>query len=89
MKGIAAILVFATASVAAPLQAADDVSLNANDIKWGPAPPVLPKGARSRCSTATRSSRVPTRYASGHTQAEDLTIISGALYLGMGDKMDT
>ena len=100
MKGISAVLVFAAASVAAPLQAADEVSLNTNDIKWGAAPPVLPKGAKVAVLNGdpfkpgfyTIRLSAPANYKIAphwHTQAEDLTIISGALYLGMGDKMDT
>ena len=100
MKRFAAALLFTAASVAAPLQAADDVSLNASDIKWGAVPPVLPKGAKIAVLNGdpfkpglyTIRLSAPANYKIAphwHTQAEDLTIISGALYLGMGDKMDT
>jgi hypothetical protein len=99
MKRIAAALLFTAAAVAAPLQAADEVSLNANDIKWGPVPPVLPKGAKIAVLNGdpfkpglyTIRLSTPANYKIAphwHTQAEDLTIVSGALYLGMGDKMD-
>ena len=100
MKRTAAALLLATASVALPLQAADDVSLNKDDIKWGNVPPVLPKGAKIAVLNGdpfkpgiyTIRLSTPANYKIAphwHTQAEDLTIISGALYLGMGDKMDT
>lgn len=100
MKRIAAALLVTAASVAAPLQAADEVSLNKDDIKWGDAPPVLAKGAKlavlhgdpSKSGPFTMRLSAPANYKIAphwHSQAEDLTIISGALYLGMGDKMDT
>lgn len=77
----------------------DEVSLNAKDMKWGAAPPVLPKGAKVavlygdpfkpgpytlRLATPAHY-RIPPHW---HSQTENLTIISGALYLGMGDKMN-
>ena len=77
----------------------DEVSLNAKDLKWGAVPPVLPKGAKIavlygdpfkpgpyilRLATPAHY-RIPPHW---HSQTENLTIISGALYLGMGDKMN-
>jgi hypothetical protein len=99
MKRIAVVLLVTAASVAAPLQAADEVSLNKDDMKWGDAPPVLPKGAKlavlrgdpGKPGPFTLRLNAPANYKIAphwHSQAEDLTIISGALYLGMGDKMD-
>ncbi|MBW8907141.1 MAG: cupin domain-containing protein [Betaproteobacteria bacterium] len=100
MKRIAVVLLVTAASVAAPLQAADEVSLNKDDMKWGDVPPVLPKGAKlavlrgdpGKPGPFTLRLNAPANYKIAphwHSQAEDLTIISGALYLGMGDKMDT
>jgi hypothetical protein len=77
----------------------DEVSLNTKDITWGAAPPVLPKGAKIAVLhgdpfkpgpytlrlAAPASYRIPPHW---HSQTENLTIISGALYLGMGDKMN-
>ena len=40
------------------------VSVNADEIKWGDAPPDLPKGARSRCCTAIRPEGACSRCAS-------------------------
>src|SRR3954462_6514176 len=100
MKRITAALLVTAASLAAPLQAADEVSLNKDDMKWGDVPPVLPKGAKlavlhgdpSKSGPFTLRLNAPANYKIAphwHSQAEDLTIISGALYLGMGDRMDT
>ena len=73
---------------------------NTNDIKWGDAPPVLPKGAKiavlfgdpGKSGPFVARLMVPAGYRIAphwHSQAEQLTIISGAFYLGDGDKMDT
>ena len=70
--------------------------INPNDIKWGPAPPSLPKGAKIavlhgdpgkpgafniRLMTPA-GYKIPPHW---HSNDENLTVISGALYLGMGD----
>jgi quercetin dioxygenase-like cupin family protein len=82
-----------------PALAADDVFMNNNDIKWGPAPPSLPKGAKAAVLygdpgksgpyvirlMAPPNYKVPPHW---HTQAESITVLSGTLYLGTGDKMD-
>lgn len=93
-------LVLAAAGVAGAAQAADEGSfLNSSDLKWGPAPPVLPKGAKVAVLngnpfkagqytirlSAPASYKIPPHW---HSQTENLTIISGALYIGMGDKPD-
>jgi hypothetical protein len=95
-------LSFAAAlALAAPAAHAmgDEVMLNAKDIKWGAAPPVLPKGAKIAVLNgdpfqpgpytlrlaAPANYRIPPHW---HSQTENLTILSGALYLGMGDKMN-
>jgi quercetin dioxygenase-like cupin family protein len=76
----------------------DQVFVNTGDIKWGAAPPVLPKGAKLAVLygdpgkpgpyvlrlAAPANYRIPPHW---HTQTENLTIVSGALYLGMGDKL--
>ncbi len=78
----------------------DAVTVNAGDIKWGDAPPVLPKGAKlavlygdpSKSGPICMRLMMPAGYkipAHWHSQAEALTVISGTFYLGMGDKVDT
>ncbi len=78
---------------------ADDQSfMDAKAIKWSNAPPSLPKGAQAAVlhGDPTKEGpyvirlKIPAGYKvppHWHTQAENLTIISGTLYLGDGDKM--
>ena len=85
---------------AAAAQAADEESsLNSSDLKWGPAPPVLPKGAKVAVLNGDPFSAgpytirlsAPANYKLAphwHSQTENLTIISGVFYIGMGDKAD-
>ena len=80
--------------------AADDMTMtNPGDIKWGDAPPNMPKGAKvavlygdpGKAGPFTMRLKAPAGYKIAphtHTQAENLTVISGALYLGMGEKME-
>ena len=66
------------------------------DIKWGPAPPFLPAGARftvlqgdpSKEGVYTVRIEMPVGYyipPHSHPTDEDVTVISGSLELGMGD----
>jgi len=86
---------FATGASAA----SESVLINPAGIKWGNAPPSLPKGAKiavlygdpSKSGPFCMRLMVPAGYkipAHWHTQPEALTVISGSFYLGMGDKMD-
>lgn len=100
MKLISALLV--AAAVAAPAQTAEmdqHVFINKNEIKWGAAPSSLPAGAKlavlfgdpdkpgpfTMRLSAPAGYKVPPHW---HSRAENLTVISGTLYLGSGDKMD-
>ena len=68
------------------------------DIKWGEAPPSLPKGAKIAVLQGDPSKAGPfvirlLAPAGGykiaphwHTNDEQLTVISGMLYIGLGDK---
>jgi hypothetical protein len=80
--------------------ASESVLINPGSIKWGDAPPSLPKGAKiavlygdpSKSGPFCMRLKVPAGYkipAHWHSQAEALTVISGTFYLGMGDKMET
>jgi quercetin dioxygenase-like cupin family protein len=73
--------------------------INPDEIKWGAAPPELPKGGQlavlhgdpSKRGTFTIRFKVPDGYKippHWHTQAEQLTIISGTLRFRIGDTMD-
>ncbi len=72
---------------------------NPGDIKWGDVPPVLPKGAKIAVLAGDPFKpgayvvrlMLPAGYKIAphwHTQSENLTVISGAFYLGSGDAMD-
>lgn len=81
--------------------AADDMKMpvNASQLKWGPAPDFIPKGAQVAVLSGDPSKeglyvvrlKVPAGYkipAHNHPAAEIVTAISGNFHLGMGDKLD-
>jgi anti-sigma factor ChrR (cupin superfamily) len=70
-----------------------------NAIEWGAAPPQLPKGAQmavlsgdpSRTGPYVVRAKMPGGYqipAHSHPTTENVTVISGTLNIGMGDKLD-
>lgn len=72
---------------------------NTKDMKWGPAPAFLPKGAKLAVLSGNPMAagefvmrlKMPANYvvpAHWHSTDELLTIISGNFYGGMGDKVD-
>ena len=76
----------------------DQVFVNKREIKWADAPPTLPRGAKiavlhgdpGKPGPFTMRLAAPANYRIAphwHSQTENLTVISGALYLGMGDKV--
>ena len=96
---LAAVFLGLIALPAAALAASDMVVINPGSIKWGDAPPSLPKGAKlavlygdpSKAGLFCIRLMAPAGYKippHWHSQAEALTVISGTFYLGMGDKMD-
>jgi uncharacterized protein DUF4437 len=77
----------------------DAMYMNTNEIKWGDAPPSIPKGAKiavlygdpGKSGPFVARLMMPAGYKIAphwHSQAEQLTVISGAFYLGDGDAMD-
>jgi len=99
-----ALRVCVAAAIAASSALAADMSgqvyMNANEVKWGDAPPTLAKGAKigvlsgdpGKAGPFVGRLMVPANYKIAphyHSTDEDLTVISGTLYLGEGDKMDT
>ena len=83
-------------SQATPGAAPSAISLNSADLKWGPAPPVLPRGAQVavllgdpfRPGPFVFRLQVPDGYKIAphwHTQDEELTILQGRFVLHMGD----
>jgi hypothetical protein len=96
-----ATLVLGVAASAAPAsaQSAGHVLVPADKVQWGPAPPALPKGAEiavlegdpAQKGTITLRLRFPANYevpAHWHTMTERVTVLSGALHVGMGDRLD-
>jgi quercetin dioxygenase-like cupin family protein len=78
---------------------ADAAAINAGELKWGPAPPTLPKGAQAAVVSGDPGGkdlyvvrlRMPANYvipAHNHPTAEYVTVLSGTLRIGMGDKLD-
>jgi len=69
------------------------------DTKWGPAPPFLPAGAMvsvlygdpGKAAPYAIRVKFPANYevpAHSHPTDENITVASGTLFLGMGDKLD-
>jgi quercetin dioxygenase-like cupin family protein len=69
------------------------------EAKWGPAPPVVPPGAEIAVLAGDPSKpapyavrlRFPAHYAipaHSHPTDENVVVVSGALYMAMGDKLD-
>jgi len=92
-------LLLALAFSAAAAFAEDAALLNPQDLKWGEAPPSMPKGGKlavlygdpSKEGPYSIRAKLPARYVVPphfHTKDENLTVLSGALYLGMGDTLD-
>jgi Domain of unknown function (DUF4437) len=75
------------------------VLVPADKVQWGPAPPVLPAGAQiavlegnpAEKGPVTLRLRLPANYdipAHWHSMTERVTVLSGALHVGMGDRLD-
>jgi len=87
-------------SLAFAVRAADmPLPLQAAEMKWGPAPPVLPAGAQMVVLAGDPGSKglitlrlkLPPNYVISphwHPTDEHITVISGSLALGMRDTLD-
>jgi quercetin dioxygenase-like cupin family protein len=73
--------------------------INANDVKWGPAPNVFPAGAQIAVVSGDPFKtglyvvrlKFPAEYklpAHNHPTSEYVTVLSGDFHIGMGDKLD-
>ena len=95
--------VFAGMLASAPCTAQDGtsgpVTVNPGELRWVDAPPTLPKGSKmvvlfgdpGKPGPYVLRLMAPAGYKIGahwHSQAENLTVLSGTLYLGEGDKAD-
>ena len=80
-------------------QAPTSQGISADTLKWGPAPSVLPKGGEmsglfgdpEKPGTFTVRLKMPAGYKIAphkHPHSELVTVISGELHFGSGDKMD-
>ena len=69
------------------------------EAKWWPAPPMVPPGAQiavlagnpTTAGAYTVRLKFPANYAipaHSHPTDENVAVVSGALYMGMGDKLD-
>src|SRR5215510_14534841 len=101
-KGLAVIIAAACAVGVASAQSAkhSHVMQSVAEAKWGPAPPFLPPGAEIAVLSGnpmgagdTYSVRLkfPANYnipAHSHPTDENVVVVSGAVYMGMGDKLD-
>jgi hypothetical protein len=94
---VAAIAQDSTGSPSAKVHVFD----SSKDMKWGPAPPMLPKGAQIAVldgdpmkagAPFTLRLKMPDGYkipAHSHPTDENVTVLMGALGAGMGDELDT
>jgi hypothetical protein len=75
------------------------VLVPAEKVQWGPAPPFLPPGAQisvlegnpAEKGAVTLRLKFPANYnipPHWHSMSERVTVLSGALHVGMGDKLD-
>ena len=90
----------ASAQGAAPAPAVEHKTVAPADIKWVDGPPVFPKGMKMTVLYGDPAkagdifiirAKVPAHYKimpHTHPTAENVTILSGAAAIGMGDKMD-
>ena len=93
-------LAFVVLALTAPVGAQSaHVLVPADKVQWGPAPPALPAGAEISVlegNPATKGPitlrlKFPANYdipPHWHSMAERLTVLSGGLRVGMGDRID-
>lgn len=94
----AAIAQTQTSSVS-PMNHTDHSFMNSKDLKWMDGPPGLPSGAKfavldgdpSKEGLFTIRAVLPANYkipAHWHPTTENVTVLEGTLFLGMGEKID-
>jgi Domain of unknown function (DUF4437) len=92
-------LAFTLFAVAPAFAQSTHILVLADKVQWGPAPPVLPAGAQisvlegnpSEKGPLTLRLRFPANYdvpPHWHSMTERVTVLSGGLHVGMGDKLD-
>jgi quercetin dioxygenase-like cupin family protein len=97
---LAAALLFAPfITLAASAQMTAHVMENVSSATWGPAPPLLPPGAQiavlagdpTKAVPYTVRLKFPANYdipAHSHPTDENVAVVSGELFIGMGTKLD-
>jgi quercetin dioxygenase-like cupin family protein len=98
---LAAALLFTSFAIpaAAAAQTPAHVMENLSTAKWGPAPPLLPPGAQiavlagdpTKAGLYTVRLKFPANYdipAHSHPTDENVLVVSGELFSGMGPKLD-
>jgi len=97
---LAAMLLFAPfVTLTAVAQTPAHVMENLNTAKWGPAPPFLPAGAQivvlagdpSKAAPYTVRLKFPANYdipAHSHPTDENVAVVSGEFFMGMGNTLD-
>ena len=92
------LLLVSAASVSA-IAADDHITVSADQLKWGPAPPAFPKGAQISVLAGDPTKeglyvirlKLPAGYKvppHTHPQDENITVISGTFNIGMGGTFD-
>jgi uncharacterized RmlC-like cupin family protein len=92
-------LVLMMCAGAAAVAADSPIVSSSKEVKWGPAPPILPKGAMMAVLAGDPGAaglvavrlKMPAGYkipAHWHPTDEQVTVLSGTLAIGMGDKLD-
>lgn len=97
----AGVAIAMSASGGAAVAAENSMALypNAAALKWSPAPPAVPHGAQITALSGDPNNtgpfvirlKLPANYAipaHHHPTTENVTVMSGTLYAGMGDKLD-
>jgi hypothetical protein len=98
MKHLLLIPLLAVAAIGAQAQDTSMV-MNEKDMKFGDAPPSLPKGGKmavlfgdpTKDGAYSLRAKLPAGYMIPphfHSKDENLTVLSGALYIGMSDTVD-
>jgi hypothetical protein len=93
--GLILILAGATGALAEDMK----MPINASQLKWGPAPDALPKGAQLAVLSGDPAKdgpyvvrvRLPSGYkipAHNHPTTEMVTVLNGQFHIGMGDQLD-
>jgi len=96
---LASLALSLTFTVAPAVAQSTHILVPADKVQWGPAPPHLPAGAQvsvlegnpAEKGAVTLRLRFPANYnipPHWHSMTERVTVLSGALHVGMGDKLD-